>query len=116
MIRQEVLKKLDTATLTAILSAQIDELTERRNVQDARLFRHCFFDVAPTVEDTEDGQTDLLTCVTDFSNVAGEAFTAYHDLRAKGAYVDDEGNVVADVDTADQAGDADPAPTEEGEE
>lgn len=95
MIRLEVLQKLDESTLKMILSAQLDELTERRQVRDPDLFGECFAEVAPTKEGTADGQTDTLACVVNFSDAAGEAFSLYHQRRA-------QNNAAADEDPAGQ--------------
>lgn len=110
MIRLEVLQKLDESTLKTILSTQLDELTERRKVRDPDLFGECFAEVAPTKEGTEDGQTDTLACVVNFSDVAGEAFTLYHQRRA-------QDNAAAEGDPAGQPdGDAPAQDTEEESE
>lgn len=108
MIRTEVLRKLDGPTLDAILTAQIEELTERRNVQDPALFKAAFEGTAPL---TDGGERDTLACVENFSDAAGTAFTQYHTLRKQGAYIDNGVLVIPDAptDPADTAAPADPA-------
>ncbi len=83
MLTTNALKKLDNETQKKIFQAQIDELVERRGVQDAALFTHCFASVAHQ----KDGD-GFVSWIDDFQSIAGEAFKAYHDFRQKGVFMD----------------------------
>lgn len=83
MLNINTIKKLDTETQGKIFAAQMEELLERRGVQDPRLFRYCF------EEEATDGAT-FPELIEGFKDIAGEAFKSYHSLRAKGATIDAE--------------------------
>ncbi len=87
MINFETLQKLDaedrTDVLSTILEAQLNELIERRGVQDADTFKACFGLATP-----EDARFPEI--IRDFQDIAAEAFDNYHNYRKKGGYYDKE--------------------------
>lgn len=102
MLTIDAIKKLDVKTQETLFRAQLAELVERRKVQDAALFEHCFIQEAP---DEGNGFVDW---INDFQGIAGVAFQTYHALRKKNARIDpDTGELVipglATVDGADAA-------------
>lgn len=74
MISARFLEKLDAETLIRISEAQVDELIERRNVRNLKLFKECFEAAAPA---------DAAARVRDFSEIASKAFDAYHTAQTE---------------------------------
>ncbi len=111
MINFETLQKLDaenrTDVLGVIFEAQLNELIERRGVQDADTFKACFGLATP-----EDARFPEI--IRDFQDIAAEAFDNYHDYRKKGGHYDKEkGFIVYDnVDETDTDTDTDTNETE----
>lgn len=100
MISARFLEKLDVETLIRISEAQVDELIERRDVHDPKLFKDCFEAAAPTND---------IARVRDFSEIASTAFDVYHKARAEVQPEDDAPETADDADDADDANDANDA-------
>ena len=108
-ININILKKVDHVNpyvTKAIYDAMLEDLIERRKPRDPDLFRDCMELVIP-----EDHR--YCDVIQDFTELAGGAFTEYHALRARGAYMEN-GKVVIPAPTAsDDAGEDQATETED---
>lgn len=104
LLTNEIMEKMDARTQREVLEAMLDELTERRGVQDPELFKRCFIEEAP-----DEGAT-YIDWINDFGPIARIAFHYYHKARKAAR---DAEQTEAPVTEAEAAESADPAPGEE---
>lgn len=97
MFNTNFIRKLDVNTLNAIFNVQLEDLIERRHVQDPELFKECFSRATP-----EDGA--VADDIINFSDYAGIAFDEYHRMRAA-----QNTDAEDDTDDADSKDECEPA-------
>ena len=83
-----------------IFDAMVEDLIERRQPQDKVLFHYSMAAKCPA-------NTDYDQWIENFIDIAHDAFADYHDYRAKGATVDEAGNLVIPEPAEDETEDAD---------